>query len=180
MSSNAMFESLVCFAKQAYPDIYLRECNPRDAVFEERVKLSCFYCARYNVCWRCPPKIPQIDYQKVLGEFEHAALVWVDMPMTKETYADIRSESSIRLHHAILALEKELVKHGASICLSFIGGSCKLCKNGCGKERCNNPYLARIPLEATGINVVKTVEKYGIHVTFPATTHMMRIGMILW
>ena len=180
MAKDTIFELLEHFASKEYPDLHLKECDPRDAVFEERVKLSCFYCARYNVCWRCPPKIPQLDYPKIMSEFEHAALVWVDMPMTKETYADVRSESSVRLHHAVLGLEKELLKNHVDIYLSFIGGSCKLCKNGCGKERCNNPYLARIPLEATGINVVKTVEKYGIKVEFPATTHMMRIGMVLW
>lgn len=180
MSNAPVFETLKHFAEREYTDIQLMECNPHDAVFEERVKLSCFYCARYNVCWRCPPRIPQLDYPKIMNEFEHAALVWIDMPMTKETYSDVRSESSVRLHHAILDLEQELLRCHVSIYLSFIGGSCKLCKNGCGKERCNNPYLARIPLEATGINVVKTVEKYGIHVEFPATTHMMRIGMILW
>jgi len=180
MTNDPVFEALVNCAAQKDPAIHLKMCDPRDMVFEERVKLSCFYCARYNVCWRCPPKIPQLDYPKIMREFDHAALVWLDLPMTKETYPDVRSESSVRLHSAILALEKVLLNQNVSIYLSFIGGSCKLCKNGCGKERCNNPYLARIPLEATGINVVKSVEKYGIQVVFPATTHMMRIGMILW
>ena len=42
--------------------------------------------------------------------------------------------------------------------ISFIGGSCKLCKNGCAKDKCNNPGMARIPLEATGVNVIKSLD----------------------
>lgn len=175
-----LLEDILRSVEEEFPAIQGKMISTSDIIYEERVKLSCFYCARYNVCWRCPPRIPDLDYPKIMGEFENAALVWVDLPFTKETYSDVRSESSVMLHKAILKMEKYLLANHADIYLSFIGGSCKLCKNGCGKERCNNPYLARIPLEATGINVVKTVAKYGIHVEFPATTHMMRIGMILW
>lgn len=180
MKKDTIYEALAHYTSENYPDVQLMRCDPADAVFEERVRMSCFYCARYNACWRCPPRIPPLDYPKVFREFQNAAFVWVDMPFTKETYADVRTESSVRLHHAILELEKILLAQHNDMYLSFIGGSCKLCKNGCGKERCNNPYLARIPLEATGINVVKTAAKYGIEISFPATTHMMRIGMILW
>ena len=66
------------------------------------------------------------------------------------------------------------------MCLSYIGGSCRLCKSGCGKDRCNNPYLARIPLEATGVNVVESARKYGISIEFPVKEFLIRIGLILW
>ena len=67
-----------------------------------------------------------------------------------------------------------------SLAISFIGGSCKLCKNGCGKERCNNPGMARIPLEATGVNVIKTLENIGIKVQFPIKDRFYRYGLIAW
>jgi predicted metal-binding protein len=55
-----------------------------------------------------------------------------------------------------------------------------LCKNGCGADKCNNPYLSRAPVEATGLNVLKTAAKYGIDIIFPPKETMFRIGMILW
>jgi len=48
-----------------------------------------------------------------------------------------------------LKMEKLLWEKNNSTAISFIGGSCKLCKNGCGSDKCNNPYMARSPLEAT-------------------------------
>ena len=73
-----------------------------------------------------------------------------------------------------------LLENNHSTVLSFGAGSCKLCKNGCGKDGCNNPYLARSPLEATGCNVEKTLKKYGVDITFPATNHLLLIGLVLW
>lgn len=72
-------------------------------------------------------------------------------------------------------------EHNRPMAISFIGGSCKLCKNGCGPERCNQPYSARIPFEATGVNVIKTMEEQtGVKITFPPKDKLERIGLILW
>ena len=38
-------------------------------IFEDRVKLNCFYCSKYNTKWTCPPRIPDIDYSKLINEF---------------------------------------------------------------------------------------------------------------
>ena len=156
------------------------EVNPRTFVFEERVKLNCFYCGRYSMNWRCPPRIPTIDYKKVISEFKVGAFVYDNFPFSETTYADVRIASSIMVHSALLEAEKYLLSVGNSMYISFIGGSCKLCKNGCGKEKCNNPYFARIPLEATGINVVKSALRYKISITFPVENHITRIGLVLW
>ena len=180
MKDTATYQVLADFLAKERPELYIKPCKPKDVVFDERTKLMCYQCARYNVSWRCPPRIPNLPYQELFQKFENAAFVWVDMPMTKETYADVRNESSVALHYGLLELEKILLSRNIPIYWSFIAGSCKLCKSGCGKEKCNNPYLARIPLEALGVNVVETAAKYDIPITFPATDHMMRVGMILW
>ena len=70
---------------------------------------------------------------------------------------------------------QENLKHSL-LCGAHIG----LCKGGCGKERCNNPYLSRSPLEATGVNVIKSAKKYGIDIRFPTDKQMIRIGLLLW
>ena len=154
--------------------------NPKDIVFEERVKLNCFYCEKYSVNWRCPPKIPNINYEKIMSEFENAAFIYVDTPLADVNFTDARNESAINLHKQILEIEKYLLSMDVPMCLSYIGGSCRLCKSGCGKDRCNNPYLARIPLEATGVNVVESARKYGISIEFPVKEFLIRIGLILW
>ncbi len=155
------------------------EIDWKKLVFEERVKMNCFYCAKYNVSWKCPPKLPELDYPKMFSEFEHAAFIYVELPLEKD-YELVRKNSSLQLHHAMLACEKWLYEHDNSTALSFIGGSCKLCKNGCAPGHCANPYQARVPVEALGINVVKSAQAYGIKIIFPPKKFMMRIGLLLW
>lgn len=161
-------------------NIFLKKIDVNDIIFEDKVKLSCFYCSKYNTRWTCPPKIPQLDYKNLVKEFNNALLVYTKMDFTKETYEDIRNYSSVVVHKAILEAEKIILESGESLFVSFVGGSCKLCKNGCSSDKCRNPGLARIPMEATGINVIKTVAKYGIEIKFPVVDSLYRIGMILY
>ena len=161
-------------------NIRLYPMRLEDLVFEERVKMNCFYCKNYNFSWRCPPKTPQVDYKKMMLEYNQGLFVKLEMPFDDNNYQEIRARSTNNLHKALLRMEKILWEHDFPLVISFIGGSCKLCKNGCGKERCNNPYAARMPVEATGINVVKSVEKCGIHLSFPPRGSLTRVGLLLW
>ena len=102
------------------------------------------------------------------------------MDFNEENYADIRNESTYKLHKALLHLESFLYNNNISTALSFIGGSCKLCKNGCPSDKCNNPYQSRMPMEAVGINVIKTAELVGLKITFPVVDSLYRCGLILW
>ena len=154
--------------------------NPSELIFEENVKMNCYYCGKYNVSWRCPPKLPDVNFEKMMSEFEYGMFIVMKFDIDNNNYNSVRNESSITLHKLILSLEKWFWEHNNSNCLSFIGGSCKLCKNGCGKEKCNNPYMSRSPIEATGINVIKSIKKCGINITFPPDKYIMRIGLILW
>ena len=148
-------------------------------IFEERVKMNCFYCGKYNVGWKCPPKIPEVNYRKMFSEFDRMAFVYLEKSLDGD-YDTVRNDSSIQLHRALLECEKWLWEHNNSTALSFIGGSCKLCKNGCAPDRCANPYMARIPVEALGINVVKSAANCGIDISFPPKEYMIRIGLLLW
>lgn len=161
-------------------NLTVQKIKVEDIIFEDKVKLSCFYCSKYNTRWTCPPKIPQLNYKELVKEFENALLIYTKMDFTKENYEEIRNQSSVIVHRAILEAEKIILESGESLFASFVGGSCKLCKNGCSSDKCRNPGLARIPMEATGINVVKTVEKYKIEIKFPVVDSLYRIGMILY
>lgn len=175
-----MLNEMICQIQETYPLIQGKVINPKKIVFEERVKMNCFYCGRYGNNWRCPPHIPDVDYKKMIMEYENCAFIYVAMPLGENGYKMIRTESSVYLHRALLMCEKWLYEHNKSTALAFIGGSCKLCKNGCMAEHCANPYESRSPVEALGINVVKSAAKVGIDVKFPVTERMMRIGLLLW
>lgn len=176
---NNELVDMILFCNEKGYQVQGKNIKASDLIFEERVKMNCFYCGKYNVSWKCPPKIPKIDYIKMLGEFDNAAFVYLKMSLTDSDYDTVRNDSSVQLHRALLECEKWLWDHNNSTALSFIGGSCKLCKNGCALDKCVNPYMARIPVEALGINVVKSAANCGIDIGFPPKECMMRIGLLL-
>lgn len=166
--------------RMEYPDVDIKKIERKDFIFEERVKQKCFHCKNYNLKWTCPPKRPNLDWSKIFDEYGNLAILICKVPLNGTNLKEQREFSTNRIHRALLYLETELYKRNNSLALSFIGGSCKLCKNGCNKERCVNPYLSRIPLEATGCNVVSTLKNIGIDVKFPVTDYLYRYGLFLW
>ena len=181
MKTTITIDALRQALREQYPHMALFPADPSAFYFEERVCMNCFYCKNYDRNWKCPPRIPKLDYQKLMGEFDQGAFVKIELPFTQQDFPDIRSRTTNELHQALLYLERFLWDNDCPMALSFLGGSCKLCKGGCGKERCNNPYLARVPLEATGVNVLKTVEEQtGIHLSFPPKDTLTRVGLLLW
>ena len=107
MEKNDILKNALLDAKTELNTTYLDGflIDVADLVFEERVKMNCYYCGRYNSNWKCPPKLPDIDYPKMFQEFDYCAVVYVKVPFDKDTYADIRNESSLLLHKALLQLE---------------------------------------------------------------------------
>lgn len=167
------------FIKENLPKMEFARVDIKEMEFEQRNKVLCFYCARYNNKWTCPPRIPSCDYKEVFSEYKHALLVYHELPVT-ENLDLVRTDSSLMLHRALLEIEDYLLKRGNAVRISFIGGSCKLCKNDCAPDKCRNPYQARIPLEATCVNVIKLAEKCGVEIKFPVVEMLKRIGLILW
>lgn len=149
-------------------------------VFEERVRLNCFQCARYGVNWTCPPKLPDIDYQKMILEYQDALLVYCKVPFTEDKLDIVRRDSTNVLHRALLAAEKLLWENDRPLAVSFIGGSCKLCAQGCDPHKCRQRKLARIPIEATGVNVSKSVKDEELQIVFPPKNFFYRVGLLLW
>ena len=174
-------EKLIQYFNSINSDAKYVFINPSELIFEENVKMNCYYCGRYNNNWRCPPNLPNIDYKQMMEEYDRGCFVILSFDIHDEKmYSEIRNESSIILHKLLLELEKLMWKNNNSNAISFIGGSCKLCRGGCGKEKCNNPYLSRSPLEAIGVNIIKSARKYGVDIKFPTDRHLIRIGLLLW
>ena len=168
------------YITEKFENITIHEISPSKIEFEERVKLKCFFCNRYNQKWTCPPKIPKVDYEQIIKkEYSEAIILEYKLKVNDDNFEEIRTKTTNYLHKTMLDLEKYLYKNNCSIATSFIGGSCKLCKN-CNPEHCNNPLLARIPMEATGINVLKTMKNIGVEIKFPITDSLSRFGLLLW
>lgn len=177
--ANDFEEMLRSVNKMGY-GIYGKIIDGSMLVFEERVRMNCFYCGKYNTNWRCPPRIPSLDYRRMVEEYDHAALIWVNEGLKGKDFNTVRNDSSIHLHKALLECEKWLYSRNNSTALSFTAGSCKLCKNGCAPNHCANPYQARSPVEALGINIVKSAGLFGIDIRFPPEESLMRIGLLLY
>lgn len=175
-----LYEELVKYIKSLNEKIEIIKIKKEDVIFEKKVNMSCFYCSKYNTRWTCPPKIPKIDYEELISEFDNVLIIYINLKFDDENYEIIRQNSSVILHKSILKVEDFLLKNNQSLFNTFVGGSCKLCKNGCSEDKCRNPGKARIPMEALGINVVKTMEKYGIEIKFPVVDNLYRLGMILY
>jgi predicted metal-binding protein len=150
--------------------------NPKDIVFDPKVKLFCYNCVNHNKKLTCPPHIPKLDYQKMFLSYKKGLIVALQSAIG-EDWKKIKQESTVKLHRILLDLEKFAFTHSYHFAQSFIGGSCKLC-NECA-AKCRFPNLARIPLEAVGVDVVKTVAKLGIELKFPVANKFYRIGLLL-
>ena len=175
-----MKKKLIELIKSKSPYLDAMTIDSSNLVFEERVHLNCFHCHRYKVNWTCPPRIPDIDYRKAILEYDNMLLVYCKMPFTKEKFDIVRRDSTNLLHRALLDAEKLLWENNYPLAVCFIGGSCKLCAQGCDPDRCRQPTLSRIPIEAAGINVVKSAESLGLKISFPPKDCIWRVGLLLW
>ena len=172
-------EDLQQYLKDEKSGVKLIPIKADQIIFEERVKLNCLYCENYNSHWRCPGKLPELDYQKIIGEYTHLAAAYQEFPFTADNYEEVRYESSRVLHETLLKLEGYLFSKGEPMGKSFIAGPCKLCKE-CDPEKCRHPFQSRVSLEAVGCNVIKTMENIGIDVDFSLTDHLKRVGLMMW
>lgn len=163
-----------------YSDLTIKKIKGDQIVFENRVKLKCFQCKNYGVKPTCPPFSNDIDFEKIIkNEYSHI-LVFILEKKINGNLDEVRIESTNQLHRILLHAEKILYDNNYSLATSFIGGSCKLCKEGCNRDKCSNPQMARIPMEATGINVIESLKSIDIEIIFPIEDSLSRYGILVW
>lgn len=156
--------------------------NPSDLIFDIRARYQCNSCKRYGRKCTCPPNIPDIDYFRALFSSYHWALfVGIKRKVKQKEWEARGKESSITLHKILLDLEKQAFNRGYVFAISFIGGSCKMCETKTCSLPCKNPSVGRVPLEATGVNVVETSKRLDIDITFPVVLNEVfwRVGLLL-
>ncbi|CEN25986.1 DUF2284 domain-containing protein [Paraclostridium sordellii] len=175
-------ELILDHVKKKSPYLDIKTVNIKNITFEERVRLQCFHCEKYNQKWTCPPHIDTINFKKVFSEYSNSMVIYCKIPFKNNSeYKKVRHESTNLIHKTLLELEKLLYNNNYSFGISFIGGSCKLCKDGCDEDKCRLPHLSRIPLEATGVNVISFIKsELDFEIKFPLDDYMYRFGLLLW
>lgn len=155
------------------------EINPnKDLIFDQKVREMCKSCKRHGMKATCPPHIESVEYySKLLPKYPHGFLYYEIFPVDDDA-DEVGRKSSLKIHKKVITERASLFAKGHYLIVGFGAGSCKLC-DSCSFP-CHLPGQALIPLEATGIDVIKMMKKFGIDVSFPVKDLIYRIGMLLY
>ena len=148
--------------------------------FNFKVREMCKSCKRYGYKTTCPPNIESVNYYKnLLPKYKYGIIYYkLFDSYNKEDWKTIGKTSSLEMHKYLLKKRTELISNGNIFHLALSAGSCKICLK-CSTP-CVHPDKALIPIEATGINIVKLMKRYKIDVKFPIQDSFYRIGLILY
>jgi len=175
-------------------------------VVEDRVVLKCKVgCNNYGKTLACPPYTPSAEeFRKIVSEYSYALF----MKFTSKAEADadlqgklLTSNTSILpkevkekadkfwaswkedkkgMLESVVKLEKEAMRKGYSLAVSFVSGSCQLCEKCSIETRiCAHPEIARYSEDAVGVNVKKTAENAGIEFLFPFPKNPESFALLL-
>ncbi len=157
------------------------DVNPvNDLIFNIKAQEACKSCKRYGLTGCCPPNIGTFDYYRELIPMYRYGKLFIETYDIKEDedYKKLGKDSSLQLHRQLLAEREKLINEGHYFNILLGGGSCKYCDK-CVIP-CRLPHFRAIPIEATGIDVVSTLKKLGIDISFPVKDSFVRVGMLLW
>jgi predicted metal-binding protein len=176
-------------------------------VVEDRVVLKCKVgCNNYGKTLACPPYTPSAEeFRKIVAEYSYALFIKftskaeADLDLQKnlskaETDSSVSNdikektarfwaawkEDKRKMLTAVVSLEKEAMRKGYSLAISFISGHCQLCEK-CNLETriCAHPELARYSEDAVGVNVRKTAKNAGIEYVFPFPKNPESFALLL-
>jgi len=149
--------------------------------FDIKVREMCRSCKRFGSRATCPPYVESIDYYStLLPTYKYGALFIEQFKIDDiKNWERLGRESSQAIHKEILSFRTNLISNGHHYAIGFTAGSCKNCEK-CAFP-CRFPDKSLIPIEATGIDVVKLTRYVAkIEIKFPVTTEFYRVGIILW
>lgn len=173
---------------------------PSDSVVvDERVRLKCEVprCAGYGQFLTCPPHVMSVDaFARIRSGYKWGLLIQVEAKSIDST-----DKGKGRINHTILkknkkshrpfklklleiveAVESAAFKKGMRFAAGLVGGSCVLCEQ-CVEDKsskaCRHPFRARPPMEAVGIDVVKTAENAGLPIHLSSSKNVLWTGLVL-
>jgi len=192
------FEELTDIARK-YGATAARIIPAKMVVIDERVRLKCEVprCAGYGHYLTCPPYVMPVEtFRRILSGYEWCLLIQVEAEDINSTdkgkgriNQSILKENRqmhrpfrLKLLRIVEAVEAAAFKKGLYLAAGFIGGSCVLCDkcvNEKTSEVCRHPFRARPPMEAVGINVIRTVKNAGLSIHLSSSKNVIWTGLVL-
>ncbi len=152
----------------------------KDIILDIRASFKCWACPKYGKNATCPPNIASPEYfEKLYKKYQTGILIGKNWDLKTEPMEEVREYSGKSIHKMLLNIEKQAINRGYYFAIVFIGGSCRFCTSDICGPRCSHPESGRIPLEATGVDVLKTCEKFGHTIKFPDCKTLWRVGLLL-
>jgi predicted metal-binding protein len=168
-------------------------------VIDERVRLKCEVprCAGYGQFLTCPPYVMSVEaFSRILLRYKWGLLVQVEAQNINSTdkgkgridravlkrNTELHRPFKLKLLEVVEAVEAAAFKKGMRFATGFVGGSCALCER-CVEDKkseaCRHPFRARPPMEAVGIDVVKTAQNAGLPIHLSSSKNVVWTGLIL-
>lgn len=168
-------------------------------VVDERVRLKCEVpkCAGYGQYLTCPPYVMSVDtFSRILSGYKWVLLVQVEaknidsrdkgkgrinQTILKEN-RELHRTFKLKLLEVVEAVESAAFKKGMRFAAGLVGGSCVLCER-CVDDKssdvCRHPFRARPPMEAVGIDVIKTAQNAGLPIHLSSSKNVVWTGLVL-
>jgi predicted metal-binding protein len=168
-------------------------------VIDERVRLKCEVprCSGYGRFLTCPPHVMSVDaFSRIRSGYKWGLLVQVEaknIDSTDKCKGGISKailKENKKLHYpfklkllkVVEAVESAAFKKGMRFAAGLVGGSCVLCEQ-CVIDKfsnvCRHPFRARPPMEAVGIDVVKTAQNAGLPIHLSSSKNVVWTGLVL-
>ncbi len=167
-------------------------------VIDERVRLKCEVprCSGYGRFLTCPPHVMSVDaFSRIRSGYKWGLLVQVEANIDSTDKGKGRIDRAVlkentKLHYpfklklmeVVEAVESAAFKKGMRFAAGLVGGSCVLCErcvNEKFSETCRHPFRARPPMEAVGIDVVKTAQNAGLPIHLSSSKNVVWTGLVL-
>ena len=166
---------------------------------DARVRLKCEVprCAGYGQYLTCPPHVMSVDaFSRIRSGYQWGLLVQVEAKDIDSTDKDkgridqvilkenkeLHRPFKLKLLEVVEAVESAAFKKGMRFAAGLVGGSCVLCER-CVDDKysqaCRHPFRARPPMEAVGIDVVKTAKNAGLPIHLSSSKNVVWTGLIL-
>jgi predicted metal-binding protein len=167
-------------------------------VIDERVRLKCEVprCSGYGQFLTCPPHVMSVEaFSRIRSGYRWGLLVQVeanidstdkgkgriDRVVLKEN-TKLHYPFKLKLLEVVEAVESAAFKKGMRFAAGLVGGSCVLCEqcvNDKSSETCRHPFRARPPMEAVGIDVIKTAQNAGLPIHLSSSKNVVWTGLVL-
>lgn len=171
----------------------------QEVVLDERARLKCEVplCSGYGQYLTCPPYVMSAEtFSRILALYDWSMMVQVeakgldstdkasdgiDLKILEEN-DELHRPFQLKLFEVVESVERAAFKHGLRFATGLVGGSCVLCEE-CVEDKisdaCRHPFRARPPMEAVGIDVIKTAEAVGLPVQLSSSMNVRWTGLVL-